>query len=473
MASLGDLVANVKMDSRNFISGAGKVQRSLGGLVSNVTSGFAKIGLAAEGARVVFDALIGPMQEAQEAALAERKLAQVFKSTANAAGVAKDQIMDYAAERQKMTSFDADDTVNAAAILGSFTNIKGNMFTDALTSAQDLSAFMGQDLQSSVIQLGKALNDPARGVSALAKSGIQFSQAQKEEIKVLQETGRLADAQAIILKELQTQFGGQAEALVDPIAQAKNAWGDFMETIGGIANEKLLPLMPKIIEGFEKVSSFIEGTVDNIKEMSQAIDDLAFAAAALATGQDVGQAFADRAKREAGWESAAGTVKSMTERGQGGLDAHRSEIASILSEVEAARNAKSDAITFEEPQIDMTGVTLTNKSGRTLADVRALNRETEQATSMGIINQLDEMMASIKPAMAGGTMGNNQIGSLERGSQEAFDVLRANTSGGGKDIQKDQLKEQKVTNKNLEKMLKALTNPKLNVNQKLEVMGID
>jgi phage-related minor tail protein len=449
------------MDGRDFISGAAKVERSLGGLVSNIAGGFAKIGLAAAGVRTVFDALIGPMKEAQEAALAERKLAQVFKSTANAAGVSKDAIMAYAAERQKMTSFDADDTVNAAAIMGSFTNIKGNMFTDALTSAQDLSAFMGQDLQSSVLQIGKALNDPARGVSALAKAGIQFSQAQKEEIKVLQETGQLADAQAIILKELQTQFGGQAEALVDPIAQAKNAWGDFMETIGGLANEKLLPLMPKIIEGFESVSNFIEGTVDNIKEMSQAIDDLAFAAAALATGQDVGQAFADRANRIAGWENAASTVKSVRERAAGGMGDHQSAIGDILAQANANKALfDKSAVTFDEPQIDMTGVTLTNGSGRSLADVRALNRETEQATSMGIINQLDEMMASIQPAVTGGKGSSNQVGSLEKGSQEAFDVLRANTSGGDKDVAQKQLKAAEKSNENLAKILKVLNDPK-------------
>jgi hypothetical protein len=451
------------MDSRNFISGAGKVDRSLSGLVSNITSGFAKIGLAAAGVRTVFDALIGPMKEAQEAALAERKLAQVFKSTANAAGVSKDAIMAYAAERQKLTSFDGDETVNAAAVLGSFTNIKGNLFTDALTSAQDLSAFMGQDLQTSVIQIGKALNDPAKGVSALAKAGIQFSESQKEQIKTLQETGQLSKAQAIILKELQTQFGGQAEALVDPIKQAENAWGDFMESVGTIANEKLLPLMPKLIAGFERMSGAVEAAFENVdalfnsepmkkfletveridavlSRVSEMTGGLLPESVAEVAAPGVGLLRANAANPKAG--GLAGAMSKVASAADGGLGALKASAA-------AGRKgtAADDAIAGRlfTPKQEADGALM---AGQALA---GLVRQGLAGLEGGL------MSLGKAPGEAG---QQNQIGSLEKGSQEAFDVLRANTSGGDKDVAQKQLKAAEKSNENLAKILKVLNDPK-------------
>jgi hypothetical protein len=111
----------------------------------------------------------------------------------------------------------------------------------------------------------------------------------------------------------------------------------------------------------------------------------------------------------------------------------------------------------------------------------------EQKKSASIKNQAGQFMAglirdglaglegglmSLGPAAKEGSGQMNQIGSLEKGSQEAFDVLRANTSAG-KDIPKQQLKVQEKQLAVSEKMLKVLNNPKLNINQKLEVLGID
>lgn len=468
-ASFGDLVVSLRADSSAFAADLKKSERSLGGFVSGVTTGFAKIGLAVQGAQTVFGALIGPMQEAQEAALAERKLAQVFKSTANAAGVAKDEIMDYAAERQKMTSFDADDTVNAAAILGSFTNIKGDLFTDALTSAQDLSAFMGQDLQTSVIQLGKALNDPAKGVSALAKSGIQFSQAQKEEIKVLQETGRLADAQAIILKELQTQFGGQAEALVDPIAQAKNAWGDFMETIGGIANEKLLPLMPKLIEGFEKMADVAIAAIEKAEEIGGRIKEF--------------NDFLAEKKEQAGGlvpgnlmelaAPGASTIMDLTSKTRGGnvsgglgaaiTDGMKSDIAKLRASVKAGAKG-----TAADPEIMGRMFTPSQE-----ADGKRMAGQALAGLIRDGLAGLESGLMSLGPAPMGDKF-SNQVGSLEKGSEQAMEVLRANTSAGDKDLQKQQLKAMEKTNEKLAKILKVLNNPDSSRQEvRLALSGID
>jgi hypothetical protein len=71
---------------------------------------------------------------------------------------------------------------------------------------------MGKDLNSSAILVGKALNDPVKGVGALSRAGVQFTASQKETIKALVDSGNVMGAQKMILKELETQFGGSAKA---------------------------------------------------------------------------------------------------------------------------------------------------------------------------------------------------------------------------------------------------------------------
>jgi hypothetical protein len=63
----------------------------------------------------------------------------------------------------------------------------------------DMSVALGQDMSSSAIQLGKALNDPIKGVSALQRVGVSFTASQKEQIKTLVQSGRTMDAQKLIL----------------------------------------------------------------------------------------------------------------------------------------------------------------------------------------------------------------------------------------------------------------------------------
>ncbi|MES2155937.1 MAG: hypothetical protein V4510_12455, partial [bacterium] len=63
-----------------------------------------------------------------------------------------------------------------------------------------------------IIKVGKALNDPTKGLTALSRVGILFTDQQKKQIKALQKSGDLLGAQKIILKELGTEFGGSFAA---------------------------------------------------------------------------------------------------------------------------------------------------------------------------------------------------------------------------------------------------------------------
>jgi hypothetical protein len=169
------------------------------------------------------------------------KLDAVLKATGGAAKLSSKELQDFASQLQKTSRYADDAIVNTQALLLTFKSIKGDQFKEATKAILDMSTVMGQDLKSSAIQVGKALNDPIQGVSALARVGVQFTDVQKNMIKSLQGSGDLIGAQGIILDELKSQFGGAAEAAKNTLGGAfaglKNNFGDLAEGIGkGIVN---------------------------------------------------------------------------------------------------------------------------------------------------------------------------------------------------------------------------------------------
>jgi len=215
--------SSVKLVRKSFKSLGTGIQAALGGLA------LAKL------TRSVVSASIK-----QEQALAQ--LEQGYRTTGGVVGQTVEQMVAKAEELQGVTIFGDEQFIEAQAQLLTFTNIAGEQFNKTTEAAANLSVRMGQDLKSSVVQLGKALNDPVANLGALSRSGIQFSKDQKAVIKSLAETGRLADAQNIILKELETQFGGSARAARDTFGGAltslNNAFGDLLEGESGLNEAK-------------------------------------------------------------------------------------------------------------------------------------------------------------------------------------------------------------------------------------------
>ena len=191
--------------------------------------------------------------DAQEKALAQVEAG--IKSTGNAAGFTSEQFQKMASELQSVTIFGDEEILGGVtAQLLTFTNITEEQFARTQVAALDLATRLDGDLKSASIQLGKALNDPIANLSALSRSGIQFSDDQKQLINTLAETGRLAEAQTIILDELEKQYGGSAEAAANaglgPITQLKNTISDLSEEIGEI----LMPFLHKLANGVKNIA---------------------------------------------------------------------------------------------------------------------------------------------------------------------------------------------------------------------------
>lgn len=181
-------------------------------------------------------AIVSATKAADEQIRVETQLDTVLKSTGGAAGLTATQLKEYASSLQDVTTFGDEAIIGAENILLTFKNIRGQNFLDATKSVLDLATALKIDLKSASIQVGKALNDPATGLTALSRAGITFSDQQKQLIKDLQASGQAAEAQRIILKELEEQFGGSAEAAAKAglggFKQLQNTIGDIKEDIG-------------------------------------------------------------------------------------------------------------------------------------------------------------------------------------------------------------------------------------------------
>lgn len=232
------------------------------GLVSKLAGGLAAIGgtvvlggiaLAGAGlaglAALTKDAISAAM-ESQEI---QAQLNAVLESTGHAANLTAKQVNDMATELSKLTRFEDDAIVEGQNLLLTFTNIKDDVFPQVTELMLDMSTAMKQDMKTSAIQLGKALNDPMNGLTALTRVGVTFTEEQKNMVKQLQLSGDVAGAQAIILQELQREFGGSAEAAGKTFAGQldilKNKLGNIKEDLG----TAFLPVLSQLADGFNRI----------------------------------------------------------------------------------------------------------------------------------------------------------------------------------------------------------------------------
>lgn len=190
----------------------------------------------------------------------EKQLDAVIKATDSAAGVTADFVKGVATSIQQVSNVGDEAVIAGQNMLLTFKNIKGEEIFERTTKALvDMTVSMNngatpsaEQLNTQAIQLGKALNDPITGVTALSRVGITFTKEQKNMIKVMQETGDIAGAQTIVLKELESQFQGSAEAQADSLIQLGNTFGDFKEELG----MALLPVLRSVSEGLK---TMVEG----------------------------------------------------------------------------------------------------------------------------------------------------------------------------------------------------------------------
>lgn len=219
------------------------------------------------------------MQEAvrlagvQEAA--EAKVAAVLRSTGEAAGYNLTQLKEMAAGLQMVTTYGDETTLSAMALLLTFKQVREQEFSRTIAAAQDMATVMDGDLNSAVLQLGKALNDPVANLGALSRAGVQFTDNQKSVINALWAAGDAAGAQKVILTELESQFGGAAAAVAGPfggaVTQSTNDLGDLKEEIGFVItkNQFFIDLVKLAGSYFREWSAYIAANREELSLMAR------------------------------------------------------------------------------------------------------------------------------------------------------------------------------------------------------------
>jgi len=269
MAKLKDLKVTIGLSK----SGLSKLNSDLRSTRANFNRNFGEIGkMATQLGKNLTMSLTAPLVGMAAVSLSafdkQRKaIAQVeagLKSTGAAVGFTSQQLQKMASDLQSKTLF-GDEVIlkDATAQLLTFTNIAGDQFAQAQESALNLATRLDGDLKSASIMLGKALNDPVKNLSAMSRAGIQFSEDQKEVINALVESGNMAEAQSMILAELEKQYGGSAEAAaaagMGPFTQLKNTLGDVSEQFGALINDMIKPLIPKIKALADRFANLSDG----------------------------------------------------------------------------------------------------------------------------------------------------------------------------------------------------------------------
>lgn len=232
----------------------GKTVSGVGRMIKGLAVGF----IAFKAASIVTNSI-----KDASAAIAEQDklLAQTqatLKSTGGAAGVTAKEILGLSDAIEKKSLIDAEQIQAGQNMLLTFTNIrneagKGNdIFTQTTKTMADLSTAMGQSTKSSALQLGKALNDPIKGISALSRVGVSFTEDQKKQVAAMVKNNNTMGAQKLILAELNKEFGGSAKAAGDTFAgkvkHLKDVWEGFVESLV----RKAIPVLAKVVDFMSK-----------------------------------------------------------------------------------------------------------------------------------------------------------------------------------------------------------------------------
>jgi hypothetical protein len=225
---------------------AKRVQRGLAGIKSGFAgivkagAGIAKVGVAflaitaAASAAVLKINAIG-----EEGRASDQRLQNIVKTMGLFGGASDDvaeRLLDLADAQSRLTGIDDDVIALTQSKLLTFkelaltANIVGGAFDRATQAALDMAAAGFGTAETNAVQLGKALNDPIKGINSLTRSGITFTTKEKELIASLVAAGRAGEAQNIVLKAIETQVKGTAAATATSSGKIKASMSQLTES---------------------------------------------------------------------------------------------------------------------------------------------------------------------------------------------------------------------------------------------------
>jgi hypothetical protein len=249
---LGNFQRDVSRQVDPAIDRTGKsIRTGIGGAFRSVAAiaGGLFVGMQA------FNFLGDSLAEARDAARVGRETAAVLKSTGQIAGISRKQVERYGKSIGRLVGVDNDVIQDGENLLLTFTKIGKDIFPDATQAAVDMTAALNdgkvtnETLQANVVRLGRALQDPVKGLTALGRAGVNVQGPLKDTVTQLVAAGDTAGAQRAILEELGKEFGGVAAASADAGTRFNATMQDIKERIGNV----LLPAISGIGTAFTTI----------------------------------------------------------------------------------------------------------------------------------------------------------------------------------------------------------------------------
>lgn len=253
----------VAIDMKELTAQSSTMQQSLDkGSTSwgNIAKGVAAGQFALEAARKAFDfvkdSIVDSIGQAEEYERVQTQLTAVITSTGGAAGLTLDQLNEMADGMANLSNGGSESINALQGVLLTFTNITSDTFERATMAALDLSTSLNsgvlptaEELKAQAIQLGKALNDPIKGITALTRVGVEFTEQQVEQIKTLEKAGKTTEAQTLILDELAKEYGGSATAAAQTFQGRMVALNNTINDAKKIIGQALLPTLSLFASG--------------------------------------------------------------------------------------------------------------------------------------------------------------------------------------------------------------------------------
>lgn len=236
--------------------------RTLDSAVTNGVKNLAKMGAVVGGVAGVIGFKLASAAYESQKALAQTEA--IIKSTGGAANISGKQVSELSEKLSMQIGVDDELIQKSANLLLTFKQVQNqvgannDIFNQAVTLSQDLGNVFGS-AEAAAMQLGKALSDPEKGITALRRAGINFTESQKEQIRTLVASGDVLSAQKLILAEVESQVGGTAAATATSFDIMRVAVGNVAENFGALlipvierfakfVTEKVVPYLNRLAE---------------------------------------------------------------------------------------------------------------------------------------------------------------------------------------------------------------------------------
>ena len=289
------ITTKLTLNTSNFVAGIDRSKKATAGLKSTMSSlgsgigtafsGIAKsvgaLGIAATGAAAAIGGiaykLIGIGEEGLQA---ENRIKNVVK-TMGLFGDQSDEVADrlikVADATELATGVDGDLIMASQAKLATFKELAktagttGGAFDRATQASIDMAAVFGGDASNYAVQLGKALEDPEKGLASLKRTGALTTSQIKEISQEFTQTGNRAKAFDQVLRAIETQVGGSANATASGMAKIKVSVGQMLEEIGKPMAEVFSKFATDVAKMTPQIVESLSGLAPKIREIGYTI----------------------------------------------------------------------------------------------------------------------------------------------------------------------------------------------------------